>query len=72
METNISALQKLYVKLGGSASDVANVTTIPEIIVKINSIVESAIAPELPEVTASDNGKVLMVVEGEWAVGTVG
>ena len=26
---------------------------------------------ELPAVSASDNGKVLMVVEGKWAVGTI-
>ena len=66
----ISALQALYVALGGDADDVANINTIPEMISAIATQAAKATAPELPAVTATENGKVLKVVEGEWAVGT--
>jgi hypothetical protein len=66
----ISALQALYVALGGDADDVANINTIPEMISAIATQAAKATAPELPTVTATENGKVLKVVEGKWAVGT--
>ena len=66
----ISALQALYVALGGDADDVANINTIPEMISTIATQAAKATAPELPEVTATDNGSVLKVVDGAWAVGT--
>lgn len=65
MDNNITALQGLYVALGGELADVANITTIPEMINAIATKVPSGSG--LPEVTAADNGKVLKVVDGEWA-----
>lgn len=65
MDNNITALQGLYVALGGDIADVANITTIPEMINAIATKVPSGSG--LPEVTAADNGKVLKVVDGEWA-----
>ena len=70
MDTTIKALQTLYVKFGGSATTVANITTIPDMINAIATVAESAVAPELPAVTSEENGKVLKVVNGKWAVGT--
>lgn len=64
--TNIGALQGLYVALGGELSDVANITTIPEMLQAISTVAASA-AGELPAVTSSDNGYVLTVVNGKWA-----
>ena len=66
----ISALQALYVALGGDADDVANINTIPEMISEIATQAAKATAPELPTVSATDNGSVLKVVDGAWAVGT--
>lgn len=58
------ALKELYVALGGSADDVANMSTNPELIAKIATIAGGG--SELPEVTSADNGDVLTVVEGAW------
>jgi hypothetical protein len=65
--TNVEALKALYVALGGSAADVADKTTSAEVISALATIAPTAIAAELPKVTASDNGKVLTVVSGKWA-----
>ncbi len=71
VDTNITALKNLYVALGGSADDVAELNTIPELINKI-SIVAGAGASELPAVKKADAGKVLMVnSNGKWAVGEI-
>lgn len=68
MDTNVQALKNLYVALGGDLSEVANLATSSEV---INAIAQlPAIGASLPAVTAEDNGKVLKVVEGKWAVGT--
>lgn len=74
MDNTITALQALYVALGGTAADVANIVLIPDMINAIASvagnIATNARTSELPAVTASDNGKVLKVVDGAWGVGT--
>ena len=70
MKQTVDALKALYVALGGSAEDVADVNLIPDMINKIATVAATATAPELPKVTASDNGKVLKVADGKWAVGT--
>jgi hypothetical protein len=70
MTQTVDALKALYVALGGSAEDVADVNLIPDMIIAIATVAATATASELPKVTASDNGKVLKVAEGKWAVGT--
>lgn len=71
MDTTVSALRNLYVAFGGTAADVANITTIADMINAIatqaTAVTEAANAKELPSVTASDNNKVLTVVSGKWA-----
>ena len=67
MDRTVDALKALYVALGGTASDVADVTLIPDMINAIAIVMPTAIAAELPKVSSSDNGKVLTVVSGKWA-----
>ena len=94
MDNTLDALRNLYVALGGTAEDVANLVIIPDLINAIATLVTSQgiaalptgtdgqvltlfsgdwaaanIPSQLPAVDAEDNGKVLKVVEGEWAVG---
>lgn len=66
MDNNIKALQNLYVALGGDADDVADVNTNADMINAIAGI--AATIKGLPAVKSSDNGKILKVVEGEWAL----
>lgn len=70
MIKTVDALKTLYVALGGDASDVADITLIPDMITAIATVAATATAPELPAVTAADNGSVLKVADGKWAVGT--
>lgn len=69
MDTTIKALQNLYVALGGDLDDVADLVIIPDMINAIATAAATAVAAELPKVTAADNGSVLKVVAGAWAVG---
>ena len=64
--TNVDALKKLYVALGGDADDFT-ATTNAEAIDAIASVVPDAFASVLPAVTSEDNGDILKVVEGKWA-----
>lgn len=69
MLTNVDALKGLYVALGGELTDVANITTTPELLAKI-SVVAGAGASELPVVAKKDAGKVLTVnSNGKWSAG---
>lgn len=69
MLTNVDALKGLYVALGGELTDVANITTTPEMLAKI-SVVAGAGASELPAVKKADEGKVLTVNgNGKWSAG---
>jgi hypothetical protein len=70
MDNTITALKNLYVAMGGTAADVADVVIIPDMINAIADLVTSGATKELPAVTAEDNGKVLKVAEGAWSVGT--
>ena len=71
MNSTVTALKNLYVALGGTAADVANITLIPDMIDAIatqaTAVTAAANAKELPTVSASDNDKVLTVVSGKWA-----
>ena len=69
MENTLDALRNLYVALGGSASDVANLVIIPDLINAIATLI-SGTGGTLPAVTTSDNGKVLKVASGKWSIGT--
>ena len=64
MDTNVVALQGLFVALGGDADAVAEVNTIPDM---INAIAAIATGATLPAVTGADDGKILKVVDGAWA-----
>ena len=68
----IGALKAIYTALGGNSSTVATKNTIPDMLTAIaTQISTSGISTNiLPEVSATDNGKILKVVEGKWAVGT--
>lgn len=67
MDNTIDALRNLYVALGGTASDVADLVIIPDLINAIATQAATATASELPKVTSADNNKVLTVVSGKWA-----
>ena len=72
MNLTVDALKVIYVALGGSASEVENITLIPDMLEKI-SVYAKAAAAELPAVNAEDAGSVLMVnEEGKWAKGEAG
>ena len=70
MDTTVEALKNLYVALGGTASDVADVTLIPDMINAIatvaGTVATAATTAELPKVTSSNNGQVLTVDGGKW------
>lgn len=74
MGNTVEELKGLYVALGGTAEDVADIVFIPDMIHAISEVAgdlkTAATTAELPAVTASDNGKVLKVASGKWAVGT--
>lgn len=70
MTTTVDALKAAYVALGGSADDVKNITLIPDMITAITPVLIVKIGSVLPAVTAADNGSVLKVADGKWAVGT--
>lgn len=64
--TTVEALKEIYAALGGTADNVSEIDTIPEMLSAIATLVSSGATNELPTVTADDNGKVLKVVNGEW------
>ena len=67
MDNTLDALRNLFAALGGTPSDVANMTTIPEIVNAIATYVAAGGAAELPTVSSTNNGQVLTVVSGKWA-----
>lgn len=70
MDTNVDALKNLYTAFGGSSDTVAAMTTNAEVINALAALVAAGGGSILPAVTAAENGKVLKVVSGAWAVGT--
>ena len=66
----ITALKALYVACGGSVATVANLDKIPDLINALADAITAGSMNELPAVTTTDNGKVLKVESGKWAVGT--
>lgn len=70
MDNTLDALRNLYVALGGDIDDVKTLVIIPDLINAIATQASKATAVELPKVSATENGKVLKVVDGAWAVGS--
>ena len=70
MDTNVDALKNLYTAFGGSSDTVAAMTTNAEVINALAALVAAGGGSILPKVDADDNGKVLKVADGAWAVGT--
>ena len=64
-KTIVGELKDLYVKMGGSLSDLSANMTTSEILDAIERIYNDK-GDTLPEVTTDDNGKVLTVVGGTW------
>jgi hypothetical protein len=66
--TKVTALRALYAALGGESADAAVLETEAELIYAVAEAVDELLAGgTLPEVSADDNGKLLKVVDGEWA-----
>ena len=70
MDTTVNALKKLYVAVGGDADDVAGISRIPDMIDALSVVLPITIESVLPAVTATNNGSVLKVADGKWAIGT--
>mgnify|MGYP006988385493 CR=1 FL=1 len=68
MNLTVEALKELYIALGGNATNVADITLIPDMITAIAAFISDGGAAELPTVSSANNGEVLTVVEGAWAV----
>ena len=66
--STVTELKKLFIELGGNPEDLKGCQTDADVIKLLSEVVGSTI--ELPAVSASDNGKVLKVVEGAWGKGT--
>lgn len=66
--TTVSELKTMYVKLGGDLADVENIQTDAEMIDKIEDIMGSKI---LPDASEAENGDILTVDDGAWAVGEI-
>ena len=71
---NVYALKELYKALGGELTDtyqdIADGAAVGDYSLISDCILAIAqIAKGLPAVTADDNGKVLKVIDGKWAVG---
>lgn len=61
--TNIEALKGLYVAMGGDADNFTAQTN-PEAL----ELIKTVLPVGLPKVSATNNGKILKVVNGEWAL----
>lgn len=66
MGETVKALIAIYTALGGSAST-EDIKTIPDALNLIAAYITTSGLCGLPEVSATDNGDILRVVEGVWA-----
>lgn len=69
--TNVEALKSLYVALGGNSATVAGMSLTADVIAATATLITNGGGARLPEVSASDNGDVLTVVEGAWAAASL-
>ena len=66
MNLTVKALKELYIALGGSPANVADITLIPDMIKAIAAYIGSGGGKELPTVSSADDGKVLTVINDHW------
>lgn len=62
------ALKDLFLGIGGNSSALADNSTVSDYIEDLTSAIK---ASALPEVAAANNGQVLAVVDGAWALCTI-
>ena len=73
-KTTVQGIRDIYVALGGTGTEIPDNMEIPAALAN-TAIVAAAVkaaadAKELPAVTSANNGAVLKVIEGKWAIGT--
>ena len=68
--TNLEELKAVLTALGGDPTELAAGATNADVIAAIAAAIPGALAGVLPAVTADNNGSVLKVADGKWAIGT--
>lgn len=73
-KTTVQGIRDIYVALGGTGTEIPDNMEIPAALAKTATVAAAvkaaADAKELPAVTTANNGAVLKVIEGKWAIGT--
>lgn len=67
-KTITQALKDLFLAIGGNSSALADNSDISDYIADVETALKAGI---LPEVSASDNGKIMGVADGKWKMGTL-
>lgn len=65
------ALRDLFIGLGGDVSELADNDTVSDYIEDLESAIKAVAAAELPEIEEGDNGKILKVVNGAYALANI-
>lgn len=65
------ALKNVFLSLGGNPTALSDNSTVSDYIEDLGNAIKAEAEAELPEVSAENNGQVLAVVDGAWALCTI-